>query len=76
MKSKSNNDSSTSMIHEGNFIADPLSIANVFSDFFSTVAESDFLQTNVTLLRMKFPKLFLPLIAVNLLAQIAFPIRY
>ena len=39
MKTKSNNDSSTLIIHEGNFIADPISIANVFNDFFSTVAQ-------------------------------------
>ena len=39
MKSKSNNDSPTLIIHEGNFIADPLSIANVFNGFFSTVAQ-------------------------------------
>ena len=38
MKSKSNNYSPTSMIYEGNFIVDPLSIANAFNDFFSTVA--------------------------------------
>ena len=60
MKNKRNNDSATSIIHEGNFIADPLSIANVFNDFFSTVAQkvqpkikfssksfSDFLPTNI-----------------------------
>ena len=34
MKNRSSNDSPTSTIHEGNFIADPFSIANVF---FSTV---------------------------------------
>ena len=39
MKNKSNNDSPTSTIYEGNFVADPLSIANVFNDFFSTVAQ-------------------------------------
>ena len=33
MKNKVNNDSPTSVIHEGNFIADPLSIFNVFNDF-------------------------------------------
>ena len=38
MKNESNNDSLTSIIHEWNFIADLLSIANVFNDFFSTVA--------------------------------------
>ena len=60
MKNKSNNDSRTSIIHEGNFIADPLSIANIFNDFFSTVAQkvqskikfssksfSDFLPPNI-----------------------------
>ena len=39
MKNISNNDSPTSIIHEGNFIADRLSIANAFNDFFSTVAQ-------------------------------------
>ena len=34
MKSKSNNDSPTSIIHEGNFITDTLPIANVFYGFF------------------------------------------
>ena len=59
MKSKSNNDSPTSIIHEGNFITDTLPIANVFYGFFSTVAQnvqskikfsvfwSDFLLSNV-----------------------------
>ena len=39
MKNISNNDSPTSIIHEGNFIADRLSIANAFNDFVSTVAQ-------------------------------------
>ena len=39
MKSKSNNDLPTLIIYDGNFIADPLSTANAFNDFFSTVAE-------------------------------------
>ena len=39
MKNKSNNDSPTLIIHGGNFIANPLSIANVFNDFFSTVGQ-------------------------------------
>ena len=39
MKSKSNNDLPTLIIYEGNFIADPLSTANAFNDFFSTVAQ-------------------------------------
>ena len=39
MKSKSNNDSPTSIIHEGDFIADPLSIDNVFNDFFSKIVQ-------------------------------------
>ena len=39
MKNKSNNKSPTSIIYEGNFIADPLSIGNVFNDLFSTVAQ-------------------------------------
>ena len=60
MKNKSNNDSPTPIIHEGNFIADPLSIANAFNDFFSAVAQkvqskikfssksfSDFLPINI-----------------------------
>ena len=60
MKNKSNNDSPTPIIHEGNFIVDPLSIANAFNDFFSTVAQkvqakikfssksfSDFLPINI-----------------------------
>ena len=38
VKSKGNNDSPTLIIHEGNFIADPLSITGVFNDFFSTVS--------------------------------------
>ena len=38
-KNKSNNESPTSIIHEGNFIANPLSFASVFNDFFSTVAQ-------------------------------------
>ena len=38
MKNKSNNDSPTSIIYERNFIADLLSVANVFNDFFSTAA--------------------------------------
>ena len=40
MKSKGNNDSPTSIIHEGNFITDTLPIANVFYEFFSTVAQN------------------------------------
>ena len=60
MKNKSNNDSPTSIIHQGKFIADPVSIANVFNDFFSTVGQkvqskikfsgksfSDFLPPNI-----------------------------
>ena len=53
MKNKSNNDSPASIIHEGNFITDPLSITNVFySTFaqkvqskikFSSISFSDFL---------------------------------
>ena len=39
MKNKSNNKSPTSIIYEGNFIADPLSIGHVFNDLFSTVAQ-------------------------------------
>ena len=39
MKSKSNNDSPRSIIHEGSFIADPLSIDNVFNDFFSKIVQ-------------------------------------
>ena len=39
MKSKSNNDSPTWIIHKGNFIAHSLSIANVFNDFSSTVSQ-------------------------------------
>ena len=39
MKNISNNDSPTSIIHEGNFIVDRLSIANAFNDFVSTVAQ-------------------------------------
>ena len=38
-KNESNNDSLTSIIHEENFITDPLSIPNVFKNFFSTVAQ-------------------------------------
>ena len=34
MKNKSNKDSPTLIVYEGSFIADPLSIANVFNDFF------------------------------------------
>ena len=34
MKNKSNNDLPISIIHEGNFIVDPLLIANAFNDFF------------------------------------------
>ena len=60
MKNQNHKDSPTSIIHEGNFIADPLSIANFFNDFFSTVAQklpskikfssksfSDFLPPNI-----------------------------
>ena len=57
MKTKSNNDSSTSIIHEGNFIADPLSIANVFNDFFSTVAQK--VQSKIKFSRKSFSD-FLP----------------
>ena len=59
-KNKSNSDSATSIIYEGNFIADPLSILNVSNDVFSTVAQkvqskiefssksfSDFLPPNI-----------------------------
>ena len=40
MKNKGNNDSPALIILEGNFIADPLSIANVFSDFLNSCSES------------------------------------
>ena len=59
-KNENNNDSLTSIIHEENFITDPLSIPNVFKNFFSTVAQkvqskikfsskafSDFLPPNI-----------------------------
>ena len=39
MKNESNNDSPTSITYEENFIADALSIANVFNDYFSTFAQ-------------------------------------
>ena len=78
------------------FIANPIYIANVFNDFFSTVAYKVqskikfssksfpyFLPPNIhesiilkQITEMKFRKFFLPLIAVNLLAQIRFPLRY
>ena len=57
MKNKSNNDSPTLIIHEGNFIADPLSIANVFNDFFSTVAQK--VQSKIKFSRKSFSD-FLP----------------
>ena len=57
MKNKSNNDSPTLIIHEGNFIVDPLSIANVFNDFFSTVAQK--VQSKIKFSRKSFSD-FLP----------------
>ena len=57
MKNKSNNDSPTSIIHQGKFIADPLSIANVFNDFFSTVAQK--VQSKIKFSRKSFSD-FLP----------------
>ena len=57
MKNKNNNDSPTSIIHEENFIADPLSIANVFNDFFSTVAQK--VQSKIKFSRKSFSD-FLP----------------
>ena len=47
MKNKSNNDSPTSIIYEGNFIGDLLSVANVFNDFFSTAAHKTASQNKV-----------------------------
>ena len=60
MNGKSNNDSPTSIIHEGNFITDPISIVNVLNYISSTVAHkvqskikfsnkffSDFLPPNI-----------------------------
>ena len=58
MKSKSNNDEPTSIIHEGNFIADPLSIANVFNDFFSTVTQK--LQSKITFSSKSFSDILPP----------------
>ena len=48
---------STSIIHEENFIADPLPIANVFNDFFSTVAQK--VQSKIKFSRKSFSD-FLP----------------
>ena len=60
LKCKSKNDSSTSIIYEGNFIADPLSVANVFNDIFSTVAQKKQSKT-------KFPnKLFSDFLPPNI----------
>ena len=62
MKSESNNNSATSVFHEGKFIADPLSTVNVFIGFFPIVTQkvqsklkfssksfSDFLPPNTAL---------------------------
>ena len=57
MKNKNNNDSPTSIIHEENFIADPLSIANVFNGFFSAVAQK--VQSKIKFSRKSFSD-FLP----------------
>ena len=57
MKGKSNNNSPTSIIREGNFIANPLSIANVFNDFFSTFAQK--VQSKIKFSRKSFSD-FLP----------------
>ena len=47
MKNKSNNDSPTSIIHEGNFITDPLSIANVFNGLFLNSCSESAIQNKV-----------------------------
>ena len=47
MKSKSNNDSPTLITHEGNFIADPLSITNIFNDFFLNNCSESAIQKKV-----------------------------
>ena len=57
MKSKNNNDSLTPIIHAGNFIGEPLSIANVFNGFFSTVAQK--MQSKIKLSEKSFSD-FLP----------------
>ena len=46
-----------SIIQEGHFIADPLSIANIFSDFFSAVAQK--VQSKIKFSRKSFSD-FLP----------------
>ena len=58
MKNKSNNDSPTLINHERNFITDPLSIVNVFNDFFSTVAQK--LQSKIKFSSKSFSDLLLP----------------
>ena len=57
MKNKSSNDSPTLIIYEGNFTADPFSIANVFNDFFSTAAQK--MQSKIKFSRKSFSD-FLP----------------